>query len=94
MKVLGQNDLKMIPPEEELRVDGVFCLKSRVGDSWACLKGCYVGAGFGILSVAMDIKRLRRLEDRKTGQAPVTGSGSNVHLCMLLQIRHSARWDS
>lgn len=49
--------------------DGVLCLKGRVGDSWACLKGCHVGAGFSILSMALDIKRLGWVEDRKTGQA-------------------------
>lgn len=84
----------MVPPEKQLMEDGVPCLKSRVRDSRTCLKGCHVGAGFNILGVALDIKRLRWVEDRKTGQAPVTGNGSNVHLCMLLQIGSSAGWDS
>lgn len=35
---------------------------------------CCVGAGFSIVSVAPEIKRLGWAEDRKTGWTPVTGS--------------------
>lgn len=67
LQVRKEKDLKMVPPDEHLREDGVLSLKSRVRDSWTCLKCCHVGAGLSILSVALDIKRLRwvgRQEDR------------------------------
>lgn len=88
---MKKKDLKMVPLEE-MREDLVPCLKSRLRDSY--WKGRHVGAGFSIVSVALDIKRFRWVEDRKTGRAPVTGSGSKVHVCMLLQIENSAGWDS